>query len=51
MAQLRVAYMYQPNTLIGLAQTFLDLLRNKAQRHFFAGDRDAEAIAWLLENP
>ncbi len=44
----RVAYLHSDNTLIGLAQTFLEILRLKnVNRKFFDND-EAGAIAWLL---
>jgi len=49
-AEIRAAYLHEPNLLVSLVTTFLDRLRLKSKRKLFSGEHaEAEALAWLKE--
>jgi hypothetical protein len=45
---IRSAYLYESSTLMSVVKAFLNTLRLNAKRNFLQGDREAEAVAWLL---
>lgn len=42
------AYLHTSAVMLPLMQTFLDILRANSSRRFFEGQREEEAIEWLL---
>ncbi|MFW5747991.1 MAG: hypothetical protein ACOCYT_00100 [Chloroflexota bacterium] len=43
------AYLYESSLIMSLLGSFMDTLRLGATRRLFHGDKDDEAIEWLLE--
>jgi hypothetical protein len=47
--ELRSAYLYYDSILISIAKTLINSLSGrKATRRFFQGDKESEAVDWLL---
>jgi hypothetical protein len=48
--KIRSAYLVRQSVMVSIMMTFLSTLRLSADRRVFDGDKDEEAIAWLLED-
>ena len=45
---MRIAYVYENSTLLTMARHFFQTLGQTATRNFFEGDREVQALEWLL---